>query len=371
MLQEVFEKLQALQDVLEQIYKIERELEEIPKAILTEKELLTRLKKQFVEKSGNLEKRQLKVKELKSQLHDAEDKRSSYEKQMDVIKTQKENELLDKAIKESILEEQQLRKDLVKEEKETEELNQDVDKMQALVSSQEESIRKEEEKIQSESDAKKKELKALNAKKDKITPGIDEEVLFKFERIIRSRGKGIVPVDILKEKDNEIKAFICSECHMVLPIQFVNDVHSQDSLMFCPYCSRILYYDESIDDQNMIYNSDDDLIGGFAGLDEEEEEEEDYDEAEDERASDSDESHLTGTLDYTGQVFPEVYYADASTPVALSDTGFVVFKNKIWYQLVSLLLVTNVINNQSCFVFITFDVFALIFIRDMLYLQRI
>ena len=45
-------------------------------------------------------------------------------------------------------------------------------------------------------------------------------------------------------------------------------------------------------------------------------------------ASDSDESHLTGTLDYTGQVFPEVYYADASTPVALSDTGFVVFKNK-------------------------------------------
>lgn len=45
-------------------------------------------------------------------------------------------------------------------------------------------------------------------------------------------------------------------------------------------------------------------------------------------ASDSDESHLTGTLDYSGRVFPEVYYADASTPVALSDTGFIVFKNK-------------------------------------------
>ena len=291
MLQEVFEKLQALQDVLEQIYKIERELEEIPKDIITSKELLTRLKKQFIEKSGNLEKRQLKVKELRSQLKDAEEKRGNYEKQMDVIKTQKEYELLDKAIKESILEEQQLRKDLVKEEKETEELNQDVEKMQALVSAQEESIRGQEEEIQSKSDAMKQELDALNAQKKKITPGIDEEILFKFERIIKSRGKGIVPVDILKEKDNEIKAFICSECHMVLPIQFVNDVHSQDSLMFCPYCSRILYYDESIDDQNMIYNSDADLIGGFAGLDEEEEEEEeDFDEADDERASDADES---------------------------------------------------------------------------------
>lgn len=44
-------------------------------------------------------------------------------------------------------------------------------------------------------------------------------------------------------------------------------------------------------------------------------------------ASDSDESHLTGSLDYPGRVFPEIYYADASTPVALSDIGFVVFKN--------------------------------------------
>lgn len=44
-------------------------------------------------------------------------------------------------------------------------------------------------------------------------------------------------------------------------------------------------------------------------------------------ASDSDESHLTGTLEYPGRVFPEVYYADASTPVAISDTGFMVFKN--------------------------------------------
>lgn len=45
-------------------------------------------------------------------------------------------------------------------------------------------------------------------------------------------------------------------------------------------------------------------------------------------AAESDESHLTGTLDYPGQVFPEVYYADSVTPVAVSDTGFVVFDGK-------------------------------------------
>lgn len=45
-------------------------------------------------------------------------------------------------------------------------------------------------------------------------------------------------------------------------------------------------------------------------------------------AAESDERHLIGTLDYPGQVFPEVYYADAVTPVAVSDTGFVVFDGK-------------------------------------------
>ncbi len=34
---------------------------------------------------------------------------------------------------------------------------------------------------------------------------------------------------------------------------------------------------------------------------------------------------LTGILDYPGQIFPEVYFADSSTPVGLWDHGFAVF----------------------------------------------
>ncbi|MDD3797299.1 MAG: DUF5711 family protein [Lachnospiraceae bacterium] len=39
-----------------------------------------------------------------------------------------------------------------------------------------------------------------------------------------------------------------------------------------------------------------------------------------------DTSHLTGTLEYPGRIFPEIYYADDTTPVAQSDVGFVVFE---------------------------------------------
>jgi hypothetical protein len=37
---------------------------------------------------------------------------------------------------------------------------------------------------------------------------------------------------------------VCQGCHIVLPIQFVNVVRSAKDIEFCPYCSRILYYEE-------------------------------------------------------------------------------------------------------------------------------
>jgi len=56
MVQEVFEKLQNLQDVLLQKYDIENEIKDIPKALVIKNELLARLKKQFIDKSGCLRK---------------------------------------------------------------------------------------------------------------------------------------------------------------------------------------------------------------------------------------------------------------------------------------------------------------------------
>lgn len=43
-------------------------------------------------------------------------------------------------------------------------------------------------------------------------------------------------------------------------------------------------------------------------------------------ASASDDSHLTGMLDYPGSVFPQVCYDNSSAPMAVGDSGFVVFR---------------------------------------------
>jgi len=51
MMQEVFEKLRSLQDILSKKFEIERQIEENPKLVNTKLELLNRLKKSYLEKN--------------------------------------------------------------------------------------------------------------------------------------------------------------------------------------------------------------------------------------------------------------------------------------------------------------------------------
>ena len=44
---------------------------------------------------------------------------------------------------------------------------------------------------------------------------------------------------------------------MILPAQFANDVHAGDKIVFCPYCSRILYYQEIEGEEEHYYQMED------------------------------------------------------------------------------------------------------------------
>ncbi len=255
MMQEVFDKLRNLQDILSSKYEIEREIYEIPKALNTKNELLIRLKKDYIEKNDLLTETQNKIKHLKFLLSEAEREREEYEKQMDIITTQREYEALDKQIKAATEKGQQYRKDILREEKEQDVIKLSLVQEEKMISQQEQELTEEQANIKAESLEKEKLLEELKIQESKIIPGLDEDILFKFERIIRSKsGLGIVPV----------KDYVCTGCHMVLPAQFQNDVHAGDEIHFCPYCSRILYYEEDLLQDEYSFSDAD--SGGLADL---------------------------------------------------------------------------------------------------------
>jgi len=118
----------------------------------------------------------------------------------------------------------------------------------------------------------KTELAKLTFAEDEVSPGINPETKFKLERIIKSKqGIGIVA----------IHGNVCTGCHMILPAQFANEVRIGDKIVYCPYCSRILYYLENIDNENEYFNDED--AGSLSDLDDFVDEDEDgEDEEEDE-----------------------------------------------------------------------------------------
>ena len=134
---------------------------------------------------------------------------------MDVIKTQREYEALDKEIKDATEKEQQLRKELQREQTSGEELKSALEKEEMMIRKQEEDVKEEQSKIKVKIKEKNAELKKLQGEEKKITPGLDEDILFKFERIIKSKsGLGIV----------SLTKGVCTGCYMILPPQFVNTV---------------------------------------------------------------------------------------------------------------------------------------------------
>ncbi|MDR2257748.1 MAG: C4-type zinc ribbon domain-containing protein, partial [Treponema sp.] len=235
----------------------------------TQEEILARLKKSFIEKNQDYEKAKASESEFRNLLMDAESTREKAEKNMDAISTQREYEALDKEIRDATEKEQQYRKDLQREERLLSDLDEQMKQSTALIERQDAELKERRAGIEAEIAEKKKLVADLVKQEEQLTPDIDSEVLFKFERIIRNKmGRGIVA----------IKGNVCMGCHMILPAQFANMVRLGEEIVFCPYCSRILYYEESEEGEEHFFDSED--SGSLSDLDDMEEEE--YDEEEEE-----------------------------------------------------------------------------------------
>lgn len=265
--EEKLDKLKDLQDILAERYELEKLIEEAPKKLALQEELLADMKKKFIEKNALYEEVRQKVVKLKTELSEVDAARERSEKGMDSITTHREYEALDKEIRDAQEKEQEIRRDLQKEEKTLDELNENLKQDEQLIASQETELNAGKQSLEEEISSIKNQLDKLIKKQDDIVPGIDPEIVYKFERIIKSKqGKGIVAV----------RGNVCDGCHMILPAQFANMVHGGDSIVFCPYCSRILYYEEVEGDDDQYFDIED--TGSLVDLTDDEDGEYDDDE---------------------------------------------------------------------------------------------
>ena len=288
---DLFETLRKYQELLSDRVELEKQLEAMPKTIEIQNQMLSREKKSLVDVKEQFTTTETNLKQLRQALAEAEMKREKAERQMDGIQTQREYDAVNKEIREASEKEQDLRHRIQEEERRFAEIDDRLHRIEISVSALESEIEQKRAEIDQNSKEIIEEIENLRTKENSLTQELEDDLMFKFERIIRSKsGMGIVP----------IHGVVCTGCHMILPANFVNEVRQADKIVFCPYCSRILYYEETEIEGSI----EEILTGSLVDLGDEDSEDADDAESEDESEDTSDSSKKSSSKKRKNQTEP-------------------------------------------------------------------
>lgn len=249
-MKDIFKKLSMLQKVLECYFELEKEIEALPKELADRTEMLLRKKEEYVKTLSQEERLKERVASLDKQYMNARSAREEQEIKGGHITTQREFELHQIELQKAKEAEhhfynlrEETKKKVVAISEKSKETFDELNAIQKMVEDETTTINARLEELKAEKDA-------LEVKRAKYSKDIEPTLLFKFERIVKSKGGGSVAV----------KGRVCQGCHMELPVQFVNTVRKGETVEFCPYCSRVLYYQEGDDDEIEALKMDDILL---------------------------------------------------------------------------------------------------------------
>ncbi len=229
--------LKNLQSVLKDRFVLEEEIESLPQDLKIKQNALNNANAKYLELTENYNKAKNDYSSNSIKYDEAKTYREESEKKMDEISTQREYEALSKQIDDAKIKEQSLLKARTVSQTQVKDLEDQLAAQQTVCDQLAEDVRVESEKIDATIAEKQKLIDELDLRSNELREDIITDDLYKkFAMIVQNKkGVGIVP----------IHGQVCQGCHMVLPVQFVNDVRSNLNIEYCPYCSRILFYEDS------------------------------------------------------------------------------------------------------------------------------
>jgi len=230
-----YENLLELQQILTKRFKLEEKMRELPKMLSTRTEVLNRLKKAYLSKYEQFKKLEESIYSHQKLMGELSLQQKKLSEKIKIVNSQKEYESLDTEIETAKKKEEEYRFNLLQDQRVIDDIRNALEKDEISIKQQEEDILKEEERIKAELEKIKGELDGLLLKEKELTKEMDENIIYKFERIVKNKDDiGIVSVS----KGH------CNGCFLTIPAEFINKIRDNKEIQFCPNCSRILYYDD-------------------------------------------------------------------------------------------------------------------------------
>jgi len=120
---------------------------------------------------------------------------------------------------------------------EAESLDVQLKEAEKLLAAERAEVQKEQNEARSRTAEDEAQLAQLLPQRDALLKQIDESLVRHYERVVRQRGSGVA----------EVRDSKCTACHVMLRPQVYNEVRTDEKVITCDSCQRVLYYDASRD----------------------------------------------------------------------------------------------------------------------------
>jgi predicted nucleic acid-binding Zn-ribbon protein len=217
---QIQELTNALQSIPAKLQATQSDLSRVEALLTTERAQLAESQRYYAEQKGLLEADENHVNSAKHKLSQAKNSKEYVAAQREIDQTRESLQARETEIAK-----------LVEAVKAKEKLLSDRD---ADVQGLRDSIAKDGEVARSRMAELEGKIAALKVDRDKIAAGVRPDVLKRYGAIRMRRGLAVVAV----------RNGTCTGCNMNLPPQLFNMLQRGNSLETCPYCHRIVYWDE-------------------------------------------------------------------------------------------------------------------------------
>lgn len=227
-----------LQALDAQIYSLNKEKAAMPGRLRSIDEMIESKKTGIRQAEDSLKNIQLRLKEKEGGLQQKEEQIKKLQGQLYTLKTNKEYSTMLTEIEGIKADNSSTEEDIIRLMDEIELTKKKISDEKELFKSEEANAQKEKEGINIKAGEIESRLSELNEKRNQITPGIEKQILARYEKILKNKdGLGIVHIEYNS----------CGGCHMNLPPQIVSEVKLREDIIVCGNCLRILYIEDNVE----------------------------------------------------------------------------------------------------------------------------